>query len=262
MRSPIFLTSVRMPRWTEPLPRLAVGGAWLFIVFSFAHLVWVVAAKWGDPAGVTTLYQTTVGEETFRAWGLAYAGTFGLLLALAEAAAVVAATAMTVRARSKTRRIGHFMLIGWSAMWALNLIRLASLDLQLDTTCQAMAMTLFFGCTVYRAALAAAPLAAGATGADRVPTADERVVVQQTSLTARHVISTSQVRDITRIVREKHRSPAAFASRLGALTGRLGRAVKPAARSIGRCVAGGGGRVRHYLRDKGVIPHSARSTEA
>jgi hypothetical protein len=262
MRSPIFLTSVRMPRWTEPLPRLAVGGAWLFIVFSLAHLAWVVAAKWSDPSGVTALYQTTVGEETFRAWGLAYAGTFGLLLAFAEAAGVAAAVAMSLRARPKTRRIGHLMLIGWSALWALNLIRLASLDLQLDTTSQAMVMTLFFGCTVCRAALSGAPRARGAALEARVQSGDERVAAQESSLTARHVTSTGQVTDITQTAREKHRSPAAFASKLGTMTARLGRAAKPVARSAGRSLIAGGRRLRHYLREKGVIPRSARSTEA
>ncbi|MDY7107352.1 MAG: hypothetical protein SYC29_01830 [Planctomycetota bacterium] len=262
MRVPAIATTLSLPRWAAPLPRLAVGGAWLFIVFSLAHLAWVVAVKWGDPAGVTTLYQTTVGEETFRAWGLAYAGTLGLLLALAEAAAVGAGVAMSLRARPKIRRIGHLILIAWSALWALNLLRLASLDLQLDTTCQAMAMIAFFGCTVYRAALPEARRGAATPVEARAPAGKERVIVQQTSLTSRHVTSTSQVKEITRTVREKHRSPAALASRLGAMTGRLGRAMKPAARSVGRSLAAGGRRIRHYLRDKGVIPHSTRSSRA
>lgn len=262
MRIPLVPTSVRLNRWTKPLPGLAIGGAWLFILFSLAHLAWVVGVKWGDPAGVTALYQTTVGEEVYRAWGLAYTGTLGLLLALAEAAAVVAATVMSLRARPKPRRIGHLVLIAWSALWALNLIRLAGLDLQLDTTCQAMIMTLLFGCTVYRAALPPAPPArrsAAAPTEERGRTTDEGVVVQQTSFTARHVSSTSQVTDITETVRETHRSPAALVSKLGALAGRVGRAAKPVARSVGRSLLVGGRRLRLYLRDKGVIPSANRS---
>lgn len=259
MRIPLSPTSVRLTRWTKPLPGLAVGGAWLFILFSLAHLAWVVGVKWGDPAGVTALYQTAVGEEVYRAWGLAYTGTFGVLLALAEAAAVVVAAVMTLRARPKTRRIGHLVLITWSALWALNLIRLAGLDLQLDTTCQAMIMTLLFGCTVYRAALPAARRSAAAPIEERVQTADDRVVIQQTSFTARHVTSTSQVTDITETVQHKHRSLAAFVSKFGALSGRVLSAAKPGARTIGRSLAAGGRRLRHYLRDKGVIPSANRS---
>jgi hypothetical protein len=262
MRLPIIPTTVSLPRWAAPLPRLAVGGAWLFIFFSLAHLAWVVAVKWGDPAGLTTLYQTTVGDETFRAWGLAYAGTFGLLLALGQAGVVVAAVVASLRSRPRTRRIGHLVLIAWSALWALNLLRLASLDLQLDTTCQAMAMITFFGCTVYRAALLPKPRSAGRIVEDRAQSGGERVIVHQASLTSRHVTSTSQVTDITETVREKHRSPAAFALRVGVVAGGLGRAVKPAACSLGRSLAAGGRRLRRYLRDKGVIPHSARSTQA
>jgi hypothetical protein len=69
------------------------------------------------------------------------------------------------------------------------------------------------------------------------------------------------VTDITQTVREKHRSPAALASKLGALAGRIGRAAKPVARSVGRSLLVGGRRLKHYLREKGVIPRSARSTE-
>jgi hypothetical protein len=261
MRIPLSTASVRLTRWTKPLPRLAVGGAWLFILFSLAHLAWVVGVKWGDPAGITTLYQTTVGEEVHRAWGLAYTGTFGLLLALAEMAAVVAATVMTLRGRPKPRRIGHLVLIAWSALWALNLIRLAGLDLQLDTTCQAMIMTLLFGCTVYRAALPVAPRSGAAPTEERLPAADDREVSGHASLTIRHVSSTSQVTDITETVREKHRWPAALVSKFGALAVSIGRAAKPVARSAGRSLLVGGRRLKHHLREKGVIPRSTRSTE-
>ena len=143
--------SARLARWTKPLPRLAVGGAWFFVLFSLVHLAWVIGAKWADPAGLTTLYQTTVGDETYRAWGLAYAGTLGLLLAMAQAAVVGAAAVMSLRARSKTRRLGHAILIAWAALWALNLMRLAGLDLQLDSFCQATIMILLLGSTVSRA---------------------------------------------------------------------------------------------------------------
>ena len=250
--------SARLARWTKPLPRLAVGGAWFFVLFSLVHLAWVIGAKWADPAGLTTLYQTTVGDETYRAWGLAYAGTLGLLLAMAQAAVVGAAAVMSLRARSKTRRLGHAILIAWAALWALNLMRLAGLDLQLDSFCQATIMILLLGSTVYRAVCGPSRRLSATTTNVYLESTREQVV-QNTRLTAQHIMAASRLTDITPSVRHKRWSPGMMPGRLGKAGIRAARATKPLARSLGRTLAAGGRRLRHYLHDKGVIPSANRS---
>ncbi len=131
-----------------------IGGAWLFVVVSLVHLLWVVGNKWGDAGGTYKLYHTVVGGVSYDAWGLTYTGTAGLIQVLAQLALVGAAVVATVaplNRRTKRRRLGHGVLTGWSALWAVNLIWLASVDGQLDSIAQAMLMCLLFGCTGYRA---------------------------------------------------------------------------------------------------------------
>ena len=130
-----------------------LGGAWLFIVVSLVHLLWVVGNKWGDAGGTYKLYHTVVGGLSYDAWGLTYTGTAGLVQALAQLALVTAAAVVTVaplNRRTKWRRLGHGVLTGWSALWAVNLIWLASVDGRLDSIAQAMLLCLLFGCTGYR----------------------------------------------------------------------------------------------------------------
>ncbi len=131
-----------------------LGGAWLFIVVSLAHLLWVVGGKWSDAGGTYKLYHTVVGGLSYDAWGLTYTGTAGLVQAMAQLALVAAAAVVTVaplNRRTKWRRLGHGVLTGWSALWAVNLIWLASVDGQLDSIAQAMLLCLLLGCTGYRA---------------------------------------------------------------------------------------------------------------
>ena len=105
--------AVRLMPLLKPNRRLLIGGAWLFIIFSLAHLAWVISIKWGDPAGLTTLYQTTVDGETYRAWGLAYSGTLGLLLAISQFVIVTAGVVMCqAQAPGKTHRAWNSHRLG------------------------------------------------------------------------------------------------------------------------------------------------------
>jgi hypothetical protein len=131
----------------------AIGAAWFFIAFSLAHLVWVLAVKAGGPAGITTLYQTDgPGGTVHRAWGLAYDGWPGLLLAAAQLVAVAGAALASALPWARGRRAGHAVLIAWSALWALDLLRLAMIDGRVDTWIQALLLSGFLGCTMVRAA--------------------------------------------------------------------------------------------------------------
>ena len=118
--------------------------------------MWVIGVKWSGPAGLTTLYQTTIqtaggAEATHRAFGLAYDGTAGLLLALLQLAGVGAAAIASTRSSGRACRWGHGTLIAWSGLWMVDLVRLAALDGRLDTTATAALLTALFACTVYRA---------------------------------------------------------------------------------------------------------------
>ena len=158
-------TILRLPRSaahefrsiTPSMPRFARGAAWFFIVISLLNVAWIVALKWNDPAGVASIYQTTVGEETYRAWALAYDGLPGLMGALAQFVIVSFAAAMSSLGRGRVRRAGHGILIAWSALWMINLLRLASIDMRPDSVMQAAMFSMLFICTVARASMKARP---------------------------------------------------------------------------------------------------------
>ncbi len=134
--------------------KLAVGGAWFFIVVSLLHLLWAIGVKWQEPAGTFKLYHTVIGDVSYDAWGLTYTGVLGLLTAMAQMVVVSAAAFATMLPFDKTlkaRRAGHLVLVGWSALWTLNLLWLAGIDHQLDSIAQATLLGVLFAGTVWRA---------------------------------------------------------------------------------------------------------------
>ncbi|MHC4303458.1 MAG: hypothetical protein ACYSW2_03095 [Planctomycetota bacterium] len=144
----------------KSLRAFAVAGAWFFIVVSLGHLVWAVGQKWSDPAGTFKLYHAVVDGHSYDGWGLTYSGTLGLLTAMGQALLVAAAAAASVLPWPRTmklRRIGHGVLCGWAALWALNFVWLASLDHHLVPTAQATLLCLLLGCTGYRATMGRPP---------------------------------------------------------------------------------------------------------
>ena len=137
-----------------PLRTYLIAGAWFFIAVSLAHLLWVIGTKWGDPAGTTKLYHTVIGGRSYDAWALTYTGTLGLLVAIAQAlvvAGAAVASGLTLPRTLRWRRAGHLVLSAWASLWALNLIRIAGLDHQLDSIAQATLLSLLFCCTTGRA---------------------------------------------------------------------------------------------------------------
>jgi hypothetical protein len=170
-----------MPRRIVPsrkaLRTFAVAGAWFFIVVSLGHLVWALGHKWSDPAGTTKLYHTILDGHSHDAWGLTYSGTLGLLTVMGQALLVVAAAAASVLPWPRSlrlRRVGHGVLCAWAALWALDLIWLASIDHQLDTTAQATLLCLLLGCTGYRATMGWSP--GRSTTPPKAPTFSDHVL--------------------------------------------------------------------------------------
>ena len=53
--------------------------------------------------------------------------------------------------------VGPGVLCAWAALWALDLVWLASIDHQLDSTAQAALLCLLLGCTGYRATMGWSP---------------------------------------------------------------------------------------------------------
>ena len=74
----------RFAQSLAPLRTFALAGAWFFIAFSFARLLWVVGAKWVDPSGTYKLLYTVIGDRSYDALGLTYTGLGGLLSAMAQ----------------------------------------------------------------------------------------------------------------------------------------------------------------------------------
>ena len=143
----------------KPSPRslgaLAVGGAWFFIVVSLLHVLWAITVmSGGDSLGTYKLYHTVVGDISYDAWALTYTGIVGLLIAILQllvvSSAAVASTLPFDRT-VKARHAGHMVLCGWSALWALNLVRLALIDGGLDSIAQSVLLSGLFVCTVWRA---------------------------------------------------------------------------------------------------------------
>ena len=70
----------------------------------------------------------------------------------------------------KARHTGHLVLCGWSALWALNLVRLALIDGELDSIAQSVLLSGLFVCTVWRASSGWSPRRSDPTAK---PPADE-----------------------------------------------------------------------------------------
>lgn len=150
------MTLALLARPLRPLRSFAVGGAWFFIVVSLIHLVAAIAVKWQEPSGVFKLYHTVVDGRSYDAPWLCYDGTVGLVIALLQATVVAAAAVATRLPWRRTlalRRAGHVALLGWSALWAADLLWLASIDGQLGTIAQAALLGVLFACTGARAAM-------------------------------------------------------------------------------------------------------------
>ena len=136
------------------------AGAWFFIVVSLLHVTFAIATMWPEPEGTFKLYHAVVGDKSFDALGLTYTGYFGLFSAITQALLVTAAAAVTVWHRHdwlSVRRFGHGLLCGWSALWAGNLIWLASVDGAADSFAQATLLSVLLLCTFGRAAMGWSP---------------------------------------------------------------------------------------------------------
>ncbi|MHC5114816.1 MAG: hypothetical protein ACYTGP_10365 [Planctomycetota bacterium] len=152
-----MLTAVASPlrpvrRRLDQARPYAIGAAWFFVAFSLVHLAWVVSTKWGDPAGLTSLYMATTSTgETIHPWGLGYDGMLGLLVACGQFLVVGTAAVMSILPTVRWRRFGHGVLIGWAGLWMLGLMKFAGADPAVDSIGAAALSTLLFGSTVYRA---------------------------------------------------------------------------------------------------------------
>ncbi len=142
----------------KPSPRslgaLAVGGAWFFIVVSLLHVLWAITVMSGGDLGTYKLYHTVVGDVSYDAWALTYTGIVGLSIAIVQVLVVTGAavtSTLPFERTMKARHAGHMVLCGWSALWALNLVRLALIDGELDSIAQSVLLSGLFVCTVWRA---------------------------------------------------------------------------------------------------------------
>ncbi|MCH8315656.1 MAG: hypothetical protein IIA64_06755 [Planctomycetes bacterium] len=263
----------------RPFHKYIIGAAWFFVGFSLLNLVWVVGSKLGSPAGPTALYQTIVGDETYRAIGLSYTGVIGILWAMLQGGVILTAAAATIlpwRITDKQRRIAHVVLCNWAGLWTLNLMWLTSLDHRIDSYAQAAIMALLFGCTTYRAAC-------GWSDKKRldstVPSHDEPEFAEQDvqlkiadhdPLAAEDIGTSERMHEIPSY--ELPAAPAAPGAPTSAWR-RWVRATKTLAQSgfkrskplaqagVGK-IRGAGRRVSNYLRAHGVLPRPNRSTAA
>ncbi len=163
------------------LGALAVGGAWFFIVISLLHVSWAITGMWsGDSLGTYSVYHTVVGDVSYDAWALTYTGIVGLLIAIVQLLVVSSAAVTSTLPFDRTvkaRHAGHMVLCGWSALWALNLVRLALIDGGLDSIAQSVLLSGLFVCTVWRASSGWSPRRSKPTAE---PLADEPLRAEPT----------------------------------------------------------------------------------
>ena len=154
------LTRFNLQLGRRSLERFAVGGAWFFIAVSLLHLLWAIGVKWSEPGGTFKLYHTVIDDVSYDAWALSYTGVVGLVLAVTQLLVVGGAAVASTLPFGRTlraRRAGHLVLCGWSALWAINLLRLADLDGQPGSFAQASLLCMLFGCTASRASMGWTP---------------------------------------------------------------------------------------------------------
>lgn len=135
------------------LDRSALGGAWLFAVGTLCGLVWFISQGWPG-SGRTTIVSTSVGENRYHGIGLTYTGMPGTILLWSEALVLLAAIVLSVLPRTPLRRIGHGLLIAWSALWVANFVWLTVVGgtWMLLWTIWPILLGVLFLCTLYRAA--------------------------------------------------------------------------------------------------------------
>ncbi len=168
----------------KPNPRslgaFAVGWAWFFIVVSILHVLWAITVMSGGDLGTYKLYNTVVDGVSYDAWGLTYTGVVGLVFAISQLLLVSSAAVTSTLPFDRTvkaRHAGHLVLCGWSALWALNLTRLAFIDGELDSVAQSVLLSGLFVCTVWRASSGWSPRRSKLTAE---PPADEPLWVEPT----------------------------------------------------------------------------------
>jgi len=272
----------RLTRWRVPMSRFAVGAAWFFIGFSLLHLVWAISMLTSQGMGLVTLYQTDAAGETYRALALAYGGWFGLLLAVTELTVVLAAAIWSARSNLRLRRIAHGVLIGWSALWMLNLMRLFVIDGRFDSFVQTAILTFLFGCTIHRAARGwSGRPRDGAALTDHLPeeppAACEEPAEPENDLSANWTARDDAEQEITSISPDSLRWNQRAARRVHQTTPRIARVIarawqhacaaflslirwsRPVVASSLRVLRRGAGTLLSYLRSHGVLPGPSRS---
>ena len=100
--------------------KLATGGAWLFAIASLFPLFWLISDGGADGAVVRTI----VDGAAYTIPLLTYSGGIGMLLIWAEILAIAGAFILTAAPRVplKLARIGHVVLLAWSALWTLGTV--------------------------------------------------------------------------------------------------------------------------------------------
>ncbi|UCD74728.1 MAG: hypothetical protein JSV91_13190 [Phycisphaerales bacterium] len=283
MISALKMKTAARKRAGSPPHRLALGGAWFFIVFSLAALTGVMMAKFADPTGSIALYQASEAGHTHGAFALTYNGVLGLVQVMAQLVVISAAVIMSLSSKDARRRIAHGVLIVWAAVWMCNLIYLAGIEPRFDSVCQAPLMMLLFAGTGYRALRGWRRRPAVQMVLEFPSPAAEPAVGAADSLISEDVSSSPELREISgtttqpqagaRRMRSRLNSAGRFARSGFARAGRIARGsvpivksaanrARPVVSAAGRGAAGLYGRTVRYLKDKAVIPSVKRSTAA
>ena len=131
-----------------------LGGAWLFAAGTVIILAILLATHRPIATTTTTIASTTINGRTYNAIGLSFYGVGGAVLLGAELLLIATAIILTLRPATVARRVGHVILVGWSALWLANAIWLLAINEPRSVTTLILVggfMGGLFMCTAYRA---------------------------------------------------------------------------------------------------------------
>jgi hypothetical protein len=137
----------RRAAWPWAIP---AAGSWFFALCSIAAIAMVLIMP--ADGSVPHIFGAWVDGTLFTGMGLTYPGVAGLVLAIAEATAVLAGLVLTLSPAPVARRAGLIVVIAWNALWLANAIYfvcVAGRPVWLPLT---IAFAAFFACTAAWAA--------------------------------------------------------------------------------------------------------------
>ncbi len=138
------------------LQRVLTSLAWLFALGTLLTLVLILVLHWPGTGSSSAIMSIAADGRAHKGFGVHYVGVAGTALVAGEALLVLSGIVLSVMRGATPRRIGHAILVAWSALWLANAVYLsvaaASGLTVLDTALLITVPLLLSAATITRAA--------------------------------------------------------------------------------------------------------------